>query len=122
MSDNAVINMLTEAESLLTKKGWTQQTFARDEFGVPTYTYAESACSFCLRGALLVAAKMYSVNTRYDVEHRLHQALAKVLSGADFAAYIEGRVDVVSYNDAPGRTREDVLNLVDIAKRMENGE
>ncbi len=122
MSDNAVIDLLDEAKRFLTEKGWTQGAFARNSSGARTSYADKGACSFCLRGAMMAATTKTESDVRSEAEFRLYQALIQVLPKGTVDPYAQGGVDTVSYNDTPGRTREDILNLIDIAKRLEKGE
>jgi hypothetical protein len=121
MSYNDVIDVLDETKKILTEKGWTQGTYARDAEGKPT-DYAEpTACSFCLRGALVLACASRSGvdDVRDRATRPLHKALGRVLTGEDYTDYLNGDIDIVVFNDAHGRTKEDIFNLIDIAKRLE---
>jgi len=117
--ENKVIELLDEVTKLLTEKGWTQGFYARNKNGAPTDCRSDSACSFCLHGALMAADEKRPDDKRAEAGYRLHRALGDVLSGGDLVAYLDGHVDIVSFNDAPGRTKEEVLDLIERAKKLE---
>lgn len=104
--ENKVIAVLDGMTRLLTEKGWTQGALARDKDGEKTEWHLETACSFCLRGALVVASWQHGMQAQMSARSRLEMALA-----------VPG--DTVSFNDAPGRTREEVLDLIERAKKLE---
>lgn len=88
--------MRTEAEKLryartLIEKGWTQGAYAVDENGRAVSENSTYAKSFCAVGACL-AAKTSS----YYLDRLISQ-------------------DVVAWNDTPGRTKEEVLDIFDRA-------
>lgn len=106
--ENKVIAILDGMTKLLTEKGWTQGALARDKDGGVRWTdsHLETACSFCLRGALVVASRQHGTQAQMSARSRLEMALG-----------VHG--DTVSFNDAPGRTREEVLDLIERAKKLE---
>lgn len=104
--ENKVITILDGMTKLLTEKGWTQGALARDKDGEKTEWHLETACSFCLRGALVVASRQHGTQAQMSARSRLEMALD-----------VPG--DTVSFNDAPGRTREEVLDLIERAKKLE---
>lgn len=88
--------MKTEAEKLrnaraLIEKGWTQGLLARNKDGEGAFSDATEAVSFCAVGAC--------VRSGVSCGH-----LKKLLG-----------VDTTSWNDTPGRTKEEVLDLFDRA-------
>lgn len=117
--ESKVIAVLDEMARLLTEKGWTQRAFARTQDGAPTDWRSDIACSFCLRGALRAAAADLPYNAGTEAIYRLHRALREVLPRESLGAYLDGYVDIISFNDTPGRTREEVLDLIERAKRLE---
>lgn len=117
--ESKVIEILDEMARLLTEKGWTQGVFARTQGGAPTDCRSDTACSFCLRGALKGATADLPYNDGTEANYRLHRALGEVLPRESLGAYLDGHVDIISFNDTPGRTREEVLDLIERAKRLE---
>ncbi len=84
--------------------GWTQEASARDAEGEPLFSTDPRACSFCILGAVWRA-----VGYENQMESRLVYALRNAI-GED--------AKLVSYNDTPGRTQDEMLALVD--KAIEN--
>lgn len=84
------------------EKGWCQGASARDENGYTVGANLPVATSFCIFGAL-------TYEDRYDGTLDARQLVREVL-GAKL-----GDGAIATYNDAPGRTKEEVLALVDKA-------
>lgn len=94
--------LLTEARALIAQ-GWTQHYTARDAAGDPVPTNKQEACSFCAVGALM------AVGRPQDFEASLHAAAVLL------AALPEPFTSIVDFNDAKGRTQDEVLALFDLA-------
>lgn len=97
-------DILERAIWLLKNKGWQQGGFASTKNGVPVMTTDEDAASFCASGALIRA--------RYDLK-----APAGTPRHFDVALAVEAQLPpdsnhaLVDFNDAPTRTRGDVIRL-----------
>ena len=85
----------------LNKKGWAQGVFARDKDGESVALSSAFACKFCISGAAEV------INPRYYDDN---DQLRKVLW--DKAAQM-GYNSPSGFNDAAGRTKEDVIKFLD---------
>ena len=93
----SVAQVLTEARKLIAQ-GWTQGEYKRVVDGVECY---------CLSGAIHQAAP-------YDNPRGLEfAALFLSLRADDF--YLSSSSNLTEWNDAPDRTQEDVLALIDRA-------
>ena len=95
--------ILTRARELLAHEGaWAQGDFARDAHGNSCDANVARAASWCLVGALERAA--------YDSS----DPEGAMLECAMFALAAAIGLDTLGvWNDAPGRTREEVLHLLD---------
>lgn len=91
-----IVSDLTEARKLL-EKGWTQRAYARNANGVAVDEGSPNACSFCVTGALNRAYACLET-------HLLVGRFVKVRTGGDWLHL---------WNDAPGRTQEEVLTMID---------
>lgn len=80
---------------LLEKKGWCQHVYARNAAGVPVMYDNESACRFCILGAMEAAGK------NLDELKRLRAHMIN-----------KYKSDPASWNDQPGRTKEEVIALL----------
>jgi hypothetical protein len=94
------------------KLGWTQGATARDYRGANVAAADESACSFCLYGAL------------WRLKLRLPDAVVSALYGALLKIEPEKgeEIGLIGFNDTPGRTQEEVIGLFDEAIRMFTGD
>lgn len=94
---------LIEARRLLAEKGWCQKEYAK-EGGTGVGVHNPAADSYCSLGALskvCFGTGMYStVRTVLSVE------------SYDFTSKA-GAPSIVEYNDAKGRTKEEVLAMFD---------
>ena len=103
---SAELEILKETRRLLDEKGWTQGAYARDNRGSCVEVESPAASCFCLSGALRRA----HANLGYD-SFSSYAANAATLYLAEAGA---GR-SIPAWNDAPSRTKDDVLKLVDRA-------
>jgi hypothetical protein len=74
---------------------WTQGAYAKDSIGLQVTPQSNQAVCFCLAGAL-------------------HKAKANYMAGR-FVENLTGIGDIIDWNDAPGRTHDQVLDLLDRA-------
>ena len=78
--------------------GWTQGCEARDIDGDETWIGSPTACKFCLTGAIIKAGAHGGL--RADCYHHL-----RTMGGIN--------VNLVTWNDTPGRKKWEVLELLD---------
>lgn len=90
------IDILREARALIAK-GWAQGAFARDKCGSKVLHYSPDACAWCLSGALRAA---WGGSEEY-------------LHARNFVVAVIGASCLPTWNDAPDRTKEDVLAALD---------
>lgn len=108
------IEVLEEAKTLL-EKGWTQGEFAKDATGRPVSPSLEGACVFCMVGAVDRASN-FDDEGSCDVRGKAYAALThEVLSSS-------GSRTIVSFNDAAGRTKEEVIGLFERAISKSKGD
>jgi hypothetical protein len=93
------LKILHEVKRRLTK-GWTQKAYARDEFGGSVDMDYSRACQWCLVGAMFVSRAHVGafMDDLAQVDNILCQ---KAKTG-----------ELVQWNDRFGRTKEEVLDLV----------
>lgn len=99
------VAILREARRLLVEKGWTRNEFARDAEGCPSSYRGPDAVCFCARGAILRAGDVPDCEDYAPGERFLERALP---NGPYYGS-------IVSFNDSPFTTKEDVLALYDRA-------
>ena len=104
--------ILTRAREILTPEGaWIQNYPAMDSRGNSRDPEDRRASSWCLVGALERAAYDSS-----DSDPECTMLECAMLECATFALQAAlGRDALAAWNDAPGRTREEVLHLLDRA-------
>jgi hypothetical protein len=98
------LDLLTQARALI-ETGWCRGSSARDAKGLVTPFGGEKAVSFCASGALVHLSYCMTKAFR-DASAALHKAVGAFGS----LAY---------WNDAPERTKEEVLAAYDRAIQME---
>ena len=99
--------ILVGAKALLVDKGWTQRDYARGADGY--YSDEEGASCFCGWGALLASAVPGDMFSR-----EAFKASAAPLKALE-AVLGEGSPRWVPFNDTPGRTLPEVLEVFDRA-------
>ena len=85
--------ILIEARRVI-ESGWCTRASARTDKGIPCEWDEAKACSWCSTGAVLHVASMF-VPARVYALRFLREAI--------------GQYSIVGWNDAPGRTKEEVL-------------
>lgn len=104
MDKPEALKILDEAKRLIIEKGWTQGYYARNAAGERAAFMCDEATSFCVLGAAYRAAGEGPADYIRD-------ALVAVAPAGEPAVY----------NDAEGRTKEEILTLLDKAKEWING-
>lgn len=80
----------------LVERGWTKHAYARDAEGGNVDESAASACSWCIQGAL------FRAGAGTEVQEAVEEEVA-TRTGAEY---------IHEFNDAPERTKEEVLELL----------
>ena len=112
-ADNTAAAMLMEARGLLLR-GWSKGAQARDGRGQIVNAWSHEASSWSLVGALL--ASWHRHDDKLDVDFVAHSAEARGLADATkVLARTTGTLAIDPWNDAPERTRSDVIAAVDRA-------
>jgi hypothetical protein len=104
MKYTTIKEFLQNVKDILIKYGWTQGTYFRDKNGLPIGFIEEGnrgAC--CLSGATLLADDGSADNG--------HQIGCLVREQIMFN--VGPYTTIPSYNDAPGRTQEEIISLLD---------
>src|ERR1700733_6944129 len=92
---------------LKTKDSWTKGAYAKDKRGRPVWIQGDSACKFCLSGA---------ISRCYPTDKRQKQVIRKIV---DYLVKIgqgkaNGHIDdsIVDWNDKKSRKFKDVRKLI----------
>jgi len=95
--------LLRRAKSLLEERGWTQGVYARvgDR---PCHPWADNPTSFCSAGAVMAASQCVAQDGYSHLAEKAVIALQGAIGGT-----------VAFFNDAPGRTKDEVLAAFDRA-------
>jgi hypothetical protein len=111
--------MLVEARGLLLR-GWSQGAQARNEQGHTVPAWSGEAASWSLLGSLL--ASWYRHNETLDEDFVGHSMDALALGDAMAAlGNSTGSADLDGWNDAKGRTIDDLLAAIDRAAESFSG-
>lgn len=98
-----VVKVLERAKELLNEKGWCQGELAKGEHGESVDLLDPRAASFCLLGAIRCQRETTSVNARISAGIHLASAVGSLRT--DW-------LTVPDYNDAPGRTKEEIMEVL----------
>lgn len=90
------------------KKGLLQGPIAVDADGNECGSLNNSTCKVCLWGALDRS------NLSAPLYHRIEKALTKIATSLTGGA----RTGYITYNETPGRKKSEVLNLVNLTRKM----
>jgi len=88
-------SIVAEVINLLETKGWCQEYYALDKFGSPVHEKTPEACHFCGLGALNRVTPLQLDGELWNIRE---------IFGA-----VHG-VTIIKYNDAPGRTKAEVIS------------
>ena len=106
------LTVLKEVRSLI-ETGWTQDVLARSEEGIQCDPEDEDAVSWCLTGAIRRAIWQFpSLPGRPLYSLRIELVLRAAAGGSKIKS-------LVLFNDAPGQTKDTVLDLIDRAIEIE---
>ncbi len=100
--------VFAEAKKLI-EQGWIRGDLAQDKDGKSVDPSDPSACQFCLLGALYKACEEIGVSYRL-VGIKLAGNLPVWYVSS---VYNGGRSAIAHYNNDPGRTKEEIINLLD---------
>ena len=95
------LEVLVEARRLIAETGWTQNVLARDSASHPAHPSSDRACRFCSIGAIQRA------------EHTVN--LGRITPARDVLRWVLDHNSIANFNDAPSRTKADVLAAFDRA-------
>jgi hypothetical protein len=84
---------------------WCQQVYARDEFG-DSVTFTTSATQWCALGAVKHVLAMQPGENRFALKRAAYEKLLK---------HVDSTHTITSWNDKPGRTQREVLELYEKA-------
>lgn len=96
------IDVLRRMRSIL-RKGWTQHAFARSASERPVESLSQRAVTFCLLGAKNRA--VCDLGADLKMERQSYKLLMRCVPDGSISAY----------NDAKGRTKPEVLKVVECA-------
>lgn len=108
-TSHKLLPIYERAREVLKEKGWTQRENARDPEGKPVSFLHETAACFCAAGALGRAENEIGF---YFGEMTTHTPLLDVIRASGTSGECHG---IPYWNDAPGRTLEEVLSYFDKA-------
>ncbi len=103
-----VVKVLERAKELLNEKGWCQGDLAKGAHGEAVDLLDPHAAAFCLVGAIRCQRETTSMDARLSAAIHLANVVGRLR---------EDWLTVPDYNDAPGRTKEEIMEV--IAKAIE---
>ena len=104
------VSVLSGAIELLKKKGWTQGEYAKNAEGKKVEALQTEACQFCLLGAIMASGGFNSYNAEFS---RFATEMDEITIRLGARCH--------DWNDAPNRTKEEVIALLEKAKENYNG-
>lgn len=94
-------DVLRQAADLIERTGWCRRAFARDKRRRVVGFYSKDACRFCVRGAIY---RVGGAGLNGDIERLLKRHI--------------GTRHISDWNDAPGRTKDEVIATLRRAAEM----
>lgn len=112
--------LLAQARALV-ENGWTQKSFGRNANGTPGDAWKHGdyePVQFCMLGAMRSARGMFDEERKVEniAYHKGCDALSSTIAGKGYTPDSDlYHYNIVGYNDEPGRTKEEVLEVFDLA-------
>jgi hypothetical protein len=113
------VDALTQARVLI-ETGWCQGSAAKTGDGRECFAHSEHACQFCPTGAVTRVTWPWEPDDDpelWEANNLAWEALAKAIRneyGWDMSEHLPWSV-IQDWNDEPGRTKEEVLEMFDRA-------
>lgn len=104
-----VSELLIAGKKILCETGWCQGNFAKDRRGRSVPTMSKSATCFCAMGAVNRAAFAAQPDREFSLRWKAEQYLDSI------AQRDPAYMGIVSFNDSPDTTRDEVVHLFDLA-------
>lgn len=112
-----VSEVLTQARAAIVEKGWTQGAYMKDADGFSVYeTQRETACAFCLLGAVKYVVPETVPNWR-SARSTAKMRLMFALNDLYVDTHPAGLPHLSAWNDASDRTKQDVVQSLTTRKR-----
>lgn len=108
-----VIDVLKAAREKIAQ-GWTQETCARDADGRIRGPSEPAASCWCAYGAVVAAVRVLDPDDSLQLDIRTVQELEVGLPPQPGVCDRGGKMPIAYWNDAPGRTQAEVLELFDL--------
>ena len=110
---NKVLECLKETRKLV-QQGWTQFCCARDALNETTGPSNPKAVKWCLFGAVARASFIVNgPNSLFHEGYSLRNKTTAVLDNIVIATTMAH--EIVTWNDGPNRTQEEVIQVIDMA-------
>lgn len=103
--------VLRAAANLIEERGWTQGASAKSKTGRIVLVKSRSAACFCSSGAIERAARTG------NEERSALLSLGATILASNVPKYIHRTLRVVAWNDEDGRTKAQVLEMIERAAR-----
>ena len=115
---NEALKILKETRKLLINKGWTQGSYARDRYGQPAFVNSEYAATFCMLGSFAHVCKSKKEGSPYEVlfvDDAGYTGYSSALRMLRKVVYENSGLTIRDFNDFPGRTKTECLEMYDKA-------
>jgi hypothetical protein len=107
-------DLFRKAASVIRTNGWTREVLARDpklgctldDLDLIEYAEAARACEVCLIGSIIYVSQDHTYSSTHNI--LLRQAIRQFEG-------VEKIHSVPWWNDAPGRTKEEVIQVLEVA-------
>jgi hypothetical protein len=104
-----VKKILKLARNVLCTDGWCQAAYALDKYGNTVKTNSKNADKFCVLGAVSAASRYLGAGeSGYKAAKRQLDSTARTIQDGFYTFS-----DAIDFNDASGRTKKEVLGLID---------
>ena len=103
------------------RRGWTQKAWARDEDGFSVNENGNTACEWCLSGAIRRA--WATTGGKEDTYRSAVAVVTETIRRQNEIPNPGVRCSTIHWNDAPGRTQEDAIALLEnTIRRLQDNE
>lgn len=109
-----ISEFLKSVRANMSPETWTKEALCRDSNGNKTIYLSDAACSFCLYGYLYRTEYLLEMQGKDCIEGEVCDEVTDLILKANpQLSKVPGEVKLVTYNDDPNTTFDDIVKVID---------